>query len=486
MRDTVPMPRRFTWVLARHVLAQGLMAAVVFAAIALPDLERLSPDPWLRGLFVASLVVALQSGLVHLPSHYYARSVVLRMRDRRLRAERAEAETEALRAAAEEARATAEAALETRSTFVASMSHELRTPLNGIIAVADLLQRGSTGPDQTRLIGVVRDSGETLLTLVNDILDFAKLERGRTEIEAIPFVPADLLGKAAALYRLRCEGKGLAFAIEVDPALRHSVLGDPVRIRQVLDNLASNAIKFTEKGSVRVIARLGRAESAARELVCEVRDTGIGMDEAQKARIFEPFAQADRSITRRFGGTGLGLSISETLCRLMGGRLDAESVPGEGSVFRFVVRLAAEPAACAATALPGPRPRASIVAGPGIGRRIIDMSLSALDLDYCYLSPAAAADAGWAGEFDLVMIERSGVTPARLGDLVARLRGPGREPRPPIYLLEIGSAVAEAPAPRGVDATLRLPSGRDFLARELRRLARNAASPPVQEPLETT
>ena len=234
------------------------------------------------------------------------------------------------------ARRRAEEASRAKSEFLANMSHEIRTPLNGVVAMADALTRAPLEPREREMVDVIRSSGVTLERLLSDILDSAKIEAGQIALERSIFDLGDMVRGAAALYRPKAEEKGVALRVQVDPLVEGSVEGDAVRLRQVLSNLISNALKFTEAGSVTVTAVVATDDRVR----FTVSDTGCGFDDEQKSRIFNRFQQADGSITRRFGGTGLGLAISRELVELMGGVLDCRGRPGEGADFWFELPLA--------------------------------------------------------------------------------------------------------------------------------------------------
>jgi signal transduction histidine kinase/DNA-binding NarL/FixJ family response regulator len=262
-----------------------------------------------------------------------------------------------------EAKVQAEAASEAKSAFLATMSHEIRTPLNGVLGMTQSLAADPLLTQQQRAkLDMVRKSGESLLAILNDVLDLSKIEAGKLEVESIEFDLEDVARGAHASFKTMAVEKGLEFKLIIDPAARGVYLGDPTRLRQVLYNLISNALKFTERGEVRVsIGQAGREG-----LRLSVADTGIGMDPAQLERIFDKFEQADASSTRRYGGTGLGLAICRDLCGLMGGSIAAESEPGRGT--RFSVTLP----------LPKVADRSLAPAPPGLDSAPLDTDASAM------------------------------------------------------------------------------------------------------------
>ena len=220
------------------------------------------------------------------------------------------------------------------------MSHEIRTPLNGVLGVIQLVQRSPLTDDQQRWLGIARESGQLLLTLLNDLLDLSKIEAGRMEIERTGFDLRKLVSGTIGPLSIEASGKGLGWHLDVDPAVPAWVSGDPVRLRQVLLNLVGNAVKFTGSGEIRIRVNATPVAQGDHDLWFEVRDTGIGMNEQQLARVLAPFSQGDPSVTRRFGGSGLGLSIVDRLVGLMGGRLQVESAEGQGTCVRCSVRVA--------------------------------------------------------------------------------------------------------------------------------------------------
>ncbi|WP_426958460.1 PAS-domain containing protein [Muricoccus radiodurans] len=245
----------------------------------------------------------------------------------------------AAKSEAEAARDAAEAAAQAKATFLAAMSHEIRTPMNGVLGMMEILDRTGLNPDQSRSVAVMRESAQSLLRIIDDILDFSKIDAGRMEIEALPFSLNGLVGGAVDTLMPQASGKGLALFADPPGKGPDWVNGDPTRVRQILFNLLGNAIKFTERGFVRVMTETRPEQDGKVAVMIAVEDSGIGMDAESMSRLFRPFAQADTSTTRRFGGTGLGLSIVRRLAQLMGGDAKAESVPGRGSRFTVLLRL---------------------------------------------------------------------------------------------------------------------------------------------------
>jgi signal transduction histidine kinase/CheY-like chemotaxis protein len=243
------------------------------------------------------------------------------------------------RARAEDNAAKAEAASRAKAAFLAMMSHEIRTPMNGMLGVADLLRNMSPDPSQKKLLDILAGSGDSLLRIINDILDFSKIEAERLELRPRPFELSGLLDELETLLNSQARGKQVTFVIETDPQLPPALNGDRQRLSQVLLNLGTNAVKFTDRGEVRLVVRQLSAADGKARLQFTMRDTGIGMSADAMSRLFLPFTQVAESRRHHGGGTGLGLVISQKLVNLMGGEISVSSEPGKGSAFSFTIEL---------------------------------------------------------------------------------------------------------------------------------------------------
>jgi len=239
--------------------------------------------------------------------------------------------TEGLR----QARDAAQSASRTKTTFLANMSHEIRTPMNSIIGFAELARYTDSSQKTKEYLSNISESAHWLLKIINDILDISKIESGKIDLEQIPFDLHDVLEYCRDTIKLKAEEKGVALFCYAEPSVDKKLIGDPIKLRQVIMNLLSNAVKFTSEGSVKLIASLASGSAGSVTICFEIKDSGIGMSSEQIERIFEPFMQADSSVTRRFGGTGLGLPISKNIIELMGGELHVESALNIGSKFSF-------------------------------------------------------------------------------------------------------------------------------------------------------
>jgi len=366
--------------------------------------------------------------------------------------------------ALETARASAVNATEAKSRFLATMSHEIRTPLNAVVGMTDLLARTPLTPEQHEAVSTIRASSQLLLRLVGDILDLAKIEAGKLELEEAPFNLRECLDHALRLVRPTAQAKGLALDLSLEPGLPDEVSGDSTRLTQILVNLLANAVKFTARGAVTLRASAERTDDGQHQLSFAISDTGIGLRPDELARLFQDFAQASTSTTRRYGGTGLGLAISQRLAALQGGGIRVASTPGEGSTFTATIlaRPARAPAGSPLDASFAQRHPARVLIADDspVNQRVALQQLRRLGYTPEIADDGSEALARWrVGDHDLVLLDVE--MPGLDGrEVCAAIRREARGPRPAIIMLT-GHAGADAHAASlacGADAQLVKPA----------------------------
>jgi signal transduction histidine kinase/CheY-like chemotaxis protein len=370
----------------------------------------------------------------------------------------------------------AEEANKAKSVFLASMSHEIRTPLNGVLGMAEALLDTSLLPDQKEMSTTIVDSGKILLAVLNDVLDISKIESGQLEIDNTTFDVMALFDGIQKLYAPKAREKGLTLDVTLSPTAKRWVSGDALRIKQVIGNLISNGVKFTQAGGVKVSVDVDEGQGGRSQLSFAVADTGEGIPEDKIDRLFKPFSQVDNSVARKHGGTGLGLSISQQFCELMGGDIYVESTPNVGSIFTAVmnVTFVEKPAErvknteLVDSTMNQKKWRVLLAEDNKTNRMVINKFLGKYDLDICAVENGKlAVDAHAADEFDVILMdvnmpEMDGITATKLIRQAEKKSGRNRTPIIALTANTMSHQVIEYLA-SGVDRHLGKPFKKDVL-----------------------
>lgn len=424
----------------------GVCATFVLLPGSAPEAALLPLGLWLTQALLAWMA-AVYARRVDLSKadaqglRFEAAELQRRMSDAQLQLQQAREQRATLEAELAEILDLAESASRAKTEFLATMSHEIRTPLNGILPILDMLGETRLDEEQKKMVRTARSSSRHLLRIISDILDFAKVESGKLQLETIEVDVRDLVGSVVELMSGSARNQDLKLSFSVADNVPGAVRGDPVRLRQVLINLISNAIKFTEEGGIRVEVSRGQTSQKEIELLFAVADTGAGMEPETADRLFQPFTQADASTTRKHGGTGLGLVICKRLVELMGGRIGVRSTPGQGSTFWFLVplRKSVREVPSARRDLDGVRvltlirdeQTAAKVAQKMREWRVVQSACSDVDEALEKLRSAALLGATWTHQ--LLLMDGTGFE-ARLPELLAEVRGMEALKRMPVVL----------------------------------------------------